>query len=149
MKNKQGSVRENPMMSTQSNHTFNFGKIEEVPNSFKVEYEEEIHGAGPESSTLDKENIKEGKDRNELVLQQCDGPSSFFILKEQGGKIGRHSSNNILILEESVSRFHAEIEYEPADGDFYLKDIGSTTGTFIKISSRVELEVVSGVLLRA
>jgi len=26
--------------------------------------------------------------------------------------IGRHSSNNIQILEESVSRLHAEIEYK-------------------------------------
>lgn len=76
------------------------------------------------------------------MLQQCDGPSSFFILKEEGGKIGRHSSNNILILEESVSRYHAEIEYDQMEGEFYLKDIGSTTGTFIKIPGRIELQEV-------
>jgi pSer/pThr/pTyr-binding forkhead associated (FHA) protein len=46
---------------------------------------------------------------NELLIQQSDGVSSFYCLKEEGAKIGRHSSNKILILEESVSRYHAEI----------------------------------------
>lgn len=78
---------------------------------------------------------------NELLIQQSDGVSSFYCLKEEGAKIGRHSSNKILILEESVSRYHAEIEYE--DGQFFIRDIGSTTGTFIKIIDKIELEEVT------
>lgn len=35
---------------------------------------------------------------NELLIQQSDGASSFYNLKEEGAKIGRHSSNKILIL---------------------------------------------------
>ncbi len=38
----------------------------------------------------------------------------------------------MVILEESVSRFHANIEFYK--NDFFIKDVGSTTGTFIKIS---------------
>lgn len=39
-----------------------------------------------------------------------------------------------------MSRYHAEIEY--ADGQYYIRDIGSTTGTFIKIIDKVELAEV-------
>lgn len=88
-----------------------------------------------------------GRQVNELLIQQSDGVSSFYCLKEEGAKIGRHSSNKILILEESVSRYHAEIEYE--EGQFYIRDIGSTTGTFIKIIDKIELQEVRGRPLRA
>jgi len=37
----------------------------------------------------------------------------------------------MLILEESTSRFHAEIVFQ--NPEFYLLDVGSTTGTFLKI----------------
>ena len=57
--------------------------------------------------------------------------TNFYRFDSKGGKIGRHSSNEMVILEESISRHHAEIMF--ADGCFYLKDSGSTTGTFIKI----------------
>lgn len=48
-----------------------------------------------------------------------------------GIHIGRHSSNEVVIFDESVSRFHAQIVFE--DDQFFLQDIGSTTGTFVKI----------------
>ena len=68
-----------------------------------------------------------------MIIQQYDGPqTSFFSVKEPGAKIGRHSSNQILILDESISRFHAEIQFK--DEKFLLRDTGSTTGTFIKIT---------------
>lgn len=38
----------------------------------------------------------------------------------------------MVILEESVSRYHAEILFKSED--FYIKDIGSTTGSFLKIT---------------
>lgn len=46
--------------------------------------------------------------------------------------------NEVVIYDESVSRHHAEITY--IEGEFYLKDIGSTTGTYIKITQKIELE---------
>ena len=55
----------------------------------------------------------------------------------EDGKLGRHSSNNVIILEESVSRFHAEISLE--QNKYYIKDKGSTTGTFIKIKKATGL----------
>ena len=68
----------------------------------------------------------------ELVLQPVEGSqTNFYRFDSKGGKIGRHSSNEMVILEESISRHHAEILF--IDGCFHLKDNGSTTGTFIKI----------------
>lgn len=42
-------------------------------------------------------------------------------------RIGRSRSNDIVISDPSVSRFHAEAEYH--QGKIYLKDLGSTNGT--------------------
>jgi len=68
----------------------------------------------------------------ELVLQPVEGSqTNFYRFDSKGGKIGRHSSNEMVILEESISRHHAEILFN--DNCFFLKDNGSTTGTFIKI----------------
>ena len=76
--------------------------------------------------------------KNVLIIEPVEGvQTSFFCVKEEGGKIGRHSSNQILILEESISRYHAEILFH--DKKFFLKDIGSSTGTFIKVKDRIEL----------
>lgn len=52
-------------------------------------------------------------------------------------QIGRHSTNQIVIFDESVSRYHADIFFK--NENFYLRDIGSTTGTFIKITKPIEL----------
>jgi pSer/pThr/pTyr-binding forkhead associated (FHA) protein len=43
-------------------------------------------------------------------------------------------------LDESISRFHAEIKY--SDGKFLLRDSGSTTGTFIKIMEKTQIQPV-------
>jgi pSer/pThr/pTyr-binding forkhead associated (FHA) protein len=60
-----------------------------------------------------------------------------------GAKIGRHNSNHIPIVEESVSRYHSEIVCK--DKNFYIRDIGSTSGTFIKLKDKIRLE--EGMLL--
>ena len=60
-------------------------------------------------TTLEKPGPKQ---RTELIIQQIDGPKGIcHSLREEGGNIGRHSSNQIIILEESVSRHHARIDY--------------------------------------
>jgi pSer/pThr/pTyr-binding forkhead associated (FHA) protein len=46
--------------------------------------------------------------------------------------------NEVVIYDESVSRHHAEIIFE--NDEFYLRDIGSTTGTYIKIVEKIDLE---------
>ena len=76
----------------------------------------------------------------ELIIQPFESvqTNNFYCLNENGGRIGRHSNNEIVILEESVSRHHSKIEFQ--NNKFHLVDIGSTTGTFIKIQANLVLE---------
>jgi len=54
--------------------------------------------------------------------------------------IGRNSKNEIHVVDENVSRFHAQIDYE--NGVYYIRDCGSSSGTFIRISEKTELKHV-------
>eukprot|EP01017_Pseudomicrothorax_dubius_P014424 TRINITY_DN1683_c0_g1_i11.p1 TRINITY_DN1683_c0_g1~~TRINITY_DN1683_c0_g1_i11.p1 ORF type:complete len:466 (+),score=48.88 TRINITY_DN1683_c0_g1_i11:221-1618(+) len=84
---------------------------------------------------------KSPKKEFDLILQPLDGSqNSFYAVTTKGAKLGRHSSNEIVVLEESVSRQHAEIRWERDKGQYFLRDQGSTTGTFIKVQSKFELK---------
>jgi hypothetical protein len=48
--------------------------------------------------------------------------------------VGRHKDNSVHIDHDSVSRYHAEIE-DVGGGDYRLRDLGSTNGTFVKAGS--------------
>lgn len=54
-----------------------------------------------------------------------------------GGKIGRLYNNKIIIQDESISREHAAILFN--EGRFYIKDVGSSTGTYIKLNEPMKL----------
>lgn len=45
-------------------------------------------------------------------------------------KVGRDSSNDIVISDSSVSRFHLELFYDE-EGNVFLTDLNSTNGTFV------------------
>lgn len=75
----------------------------------------------------------------EIIIKSIEGPQDLsHTIPMSGSKIGRHSSNEIVIFDESVSRYHAQVYFE--DINFFLKDIGSTTGTFIKIEEPMVLD---------
>lgn len=44
-------------------------------------------------------------------------------------KIGRADENDIVVLDDGVSRFHAELLYE--NGSLWLRDQGSRNGVFV------------------
>jgi two-component system NtrC family sensor kinase len=54
---------------------------------------------------------------------------THFELRSSTTTVGRHPNNDISLLLESVSRFHARFECRP-DG-YYLADLGSSNGTFV------------------
>ena len=56
-------------------------------------------------------------------------------LEKKITRIGRSLDNDIVLHEEFVSRFHAEVHQE--DGKFVLYDKNSTSGTFVN-SKRIE-----------
>lgn len=64
-----------------------------------------------------------------------------FPLDKQKHTIGRHTDNDIIIDDTSVSSRHAVIEaredqYLDGHFQFFLKDLGSTNGTYVN-----ELEI--------
>ncbi len=63
-----------------------------------------------------------------------------FELTPPGVSIGRESDNDIMLDSEASSRYHAKLELR--DGDWFLKDLGSTNGTKLndaKIGSDTKL----------
>ena len=75
----------------------------------------------------------------------------MYIVGENGAALGRHSASNDIVISESfVSRRHCEIKYigESENGSgsdsgaskFYMRDIGSTTGSFVMVRSEVYLK---------
>ena len=45
--------------------------------------------------------------------------------------VGRKSDNDIVIADESASRWHAELSYDPNQDTVVLRDLGSKNGTFV------------------
>ena len=74
-----------------------------------------------------------------IKQEEIEHENVIYRVGVEGADIGRHTSNKILILDEAVSRYHSKIVYE--DGVFMIRDIGSTTGTFIKLLKMKKLEL--------
>ena len=114
--------------------------LKQRDDDFSLNDEKENNGYLMNGICKNKENLKENMiGEQEIIIRPTEGiQTTFYSLKEAGGKIGRHSANEIVILEESVSRFHAEIAFK--NKEFKIRDIGSTTGSFIKIIGKIVLE---------
>lgn len=62
-------------------------------------------------------------------------------LNPPGVSIGRELDNDIIVESEAASRYHCKITFR--DGEWYLKDLGSTNGTKVnslKISEEIKLK---------
>ncbi len=54
---------------------------------------------------------------------------NYYIKNNSSVKLGRNEDNDIVLNHISISRNHAEIYLE--NGDFYIKDLKSTNGTYL------------------
>ena len=74
-----------------------------------------------------------------IIIKSLENPSNFeYVINNEIVTIGRHSSNNIVIFDEIISRHHAKVIKKKKG--FYLKDCGSTIGTFLKIREPIKIE---------
>lgn len=64
----------------------------------------------------------------ELILQ-TKGLTKSFTVRKKSILLGRNSDNDFEIPDSTVSGVHAEISTE--SNKFYIKDLGSTNGTFV------------------
>lgn len=65
-----------------------------------------------------------------LVFPVCKAPDTMNAVLEVS--IGRTPNNDIVIDDESVSRFHAVIGLDEKSGQWSLSDMGSSNGTFVR-----------------
>jgi pSer/pThr/pTyr-binding forkhead associated (FHA) protein len=64
-----------------------------------------------------------------LLIQMPEGEEITHDLPEDKTTVGRRPDNSLLIEDGSVSSHHAEILFE--NNTFFVKDLGSTNGTYI------------------
>jgi len=67
-------------------------------------------------------------------------------LTERTVKIGRHSSNLVILEDTTVHRYHATLELN-ARGQFELKDLGGANGTFVNGTRCQHKELADGDVL--
>lgn len=75
-------------------------------------------------------------EKNVLIIRQCETSLGMnnYSFSEKGGFIGRQSNNDIIVNDNYVSRRHAEIVYK--DENYFIRDLASSTGTFIKVTEK-------------
>lgn len=59
--------------------------------------------------------------------------AQIVLHPREGALGGRHRSNHIVSDDPFVSRYHFQIQYDPMEKEYFVQDLGSTTGTFLFI----------------
>lgn len=67
--------------------------------------------------------------RGQLALQSISPPKLQFSLSEAVCILGRDPTCDLLVIDHTVSRRHAELRLK--DGELHVRDLGSRNGTFI------------------
>jgi len=92
----------------------------------QVENPTQFHHCGNCGAPLFLAALKEVGEQEEAA--------TYYIFAE-GATLGRHYDNTIVLLDPSVSRSHARIEYKA--GRFFIQDLGSSNGVLVN-DSKVE-----------
>ena len=66
-----------------------------------------------------------------LTIRSADSVPREYTLKPGVTTLGRKSENDICIADDSASRVHAEIRYNPEANVVTVSDLSSTNGTFV------------------
>mmetsp|Transcript_114417 Transcript_114417/g.323449 ORF Transcript_114417/g.323449 Transcript_114417/m.323449 type:complete len:420 (+) Transcript_114417:51-1310(+) len=83
-----------------------------------------------------------------LELHITDGPleGTTVTVGEEGARVGRHTSNTLVIPEAGISRYHCEIRH--LDGSFWVRDLGSVTGTFFYLKPHGHFPMFEGLMVK-
>ena len=67
--------------------------------------------------------------------------NNTFVIGSAGASVGRNSASNDIVISESfVSRRHCELRFDAPSNQFLIKDLGSTTGTFVMVQAEHSLK---------
>ena len=76
-----------------------------------------------------------------LSERTSDGaPRSVFVVGRDETILGREVGDIVFSGDPFMSRRHAALTRDPADGTFTLRDLGSSNGTFLRVHGKVDLE---------
>ena len=89
---------------------------------------------------------KRGSSMPKLIIHSGTAQAREFELKAGTNTLGRDDDNDFTIDDPSVSSFHAQIVVD--GGSIFIKDLGSTNGTFILHSQVNEGVVLPGQFIR-
>lgn len=108
---------------------------------------DELHAPEVEARSHD-EHLAPTHTGGTLELQITDGPleGTTVTVGEEGARVGRHTSNTLVIPEAGISRFHCEVCCE--GGEFRIRDLGSTTGTFFYLRPHGRFPMFAGLMLK-
>ena len=82
--------------------------------------------------------INEDPQSCKIKISNYEGPQTVnYIANRKGLKIGRTPKSQIQSLEVTVEEDHAKIYMK--DNYFYIYDLGTRSGTFIKVHHKIEL----------
>jgi len=76
-----------------------------------------------------------------LVIRMPQGGQQNYPIEKAIINIGRQLSNDIIVEDKRVSRYHAQIKYQ-VDGQFVIYDLGSTNGITINNTPHMRQHVL-------
>jgi Protein of unknown function (DUF3662)/FHA domain len=76
-----------------------------------------------------------------LTIRLPSGGQENYRIEKPIVNIGRQLSNDIIVEDKRVSRYHAQIKYQP-DGQFAIFDLGSTNGITINMTPHMRQHVL-------
>ena len=111
-------------------------KIEREESFEEIRSEAELTARDEGNDKIKKKKISNS---DFIIIKSIEDTNNFeYLINNENVTIGRHSSNNIVIFDETISRHHAKVIKKKKG--FYLKDCGSTIGTFLKIREPIKIE---------
>jgi FHA domain len=76
-----------------------------------------------------------------LTIRLPQSGQQVYRIEKSIINIGRQLSNDIIVEDKRVSRYHAQIKYQP-DGNFVIFDLGSTNGITINNTPHMRQHVL-------
>ena len=76
-----------------------------------------------------------------LTIRLPQAQQQIYRIEKRVINIGRQLSNDIIVEDKRVSRYHAQIKYQP-DGQFVVFDLGSTNGITINNTPHMRQHVL-------
>ncbi len=76
-----------------------------------------------------------------LTIRLPQAQEQIYRIEKRVINIGRQLSNDIIVEDKRVSRYHAQIKYQP-DGQFVIFDLGSTNGITINNTPHMRQHVL-------